>query len=181
MDLICPLKPELNREKRTNTITQSQLCLTNGEKITAENCNFVSRLNSCPFVGGTRIFFQDCHFKCTDDSLPTSAVYLNCDFDLYISRPFYNTSGTGSVMLGCDFHMFNNLQVKWDKAGTVLKDPVAVDLKDPSAGGQGGSSNNNNKGTNDEKKPQKTSSITVLKKGKKFTVGSLRIRLPKKQ
>lgn len=84
-------------------------------------------------------------------------------------------------MLGCDFHMFNNLQVKWDKAGTVLKDAVAVDLKDPSAGGQGGGSNNNNKGTNDEKKPQKTSSITVLKKGKKFTVGSLRIRLPKKQ
>lgn len=107
-----------------------------------------------------------------DDSLPTSAAYLNCDFDLYSSRPFYNTSGTGSVMLGCDFHMFNNLQVKWDKAGTVLKDP--------SAGGQGGGSNNNNKGTNDEKKPQKNSSITVLKKGKKFTAGSLRYKVTKK-
>lgn len=120
MDLVYPLKKELNREKRTSTITQSQLCLTNGQKITAKNCNFVSRLNSCPFVGGTRIFFQDCHFECTDDSLPTSAVYLNCDFDLYSSRPFYNTSGTGSVMLNCDFHIKHNSQQYMTKFGGVV-------------------------------------------------------------
>lgn len=108
MDLVYPLKPELGREKRTSTITQSQLCLTNGSKITAVNCNFVSRLNSCPFVGGSRILFQDCHFECTDDSLPTGAVYVNCDFDFYSSKPFYNTTGTGSVMLGCDFNIMHN-------------------------------------------------------------------------
>lgn len=108
MDLVYPLKPELGREKRTSTITQSQLCLTNGSRITAENCNFVSRLNSCPFVGGSRILFQDCHFECTDDSLPTGAVYVNCDFDFYSSKPFYNTTGTGSVMLGCDFNIMHN-------------------------------------------------------------------------
>ena len=133
MDLVYPLKPELNREKRTNTITQSQLCLTNGEKITAENCNFVSRLNSCPFVGGTRIFFQDCHFECTDDSLPTSAVYLNCDFDLYSSRPFYNTSGTGSVMLGCDFHIKHNSNqylTKFDGVVTIIDSTFYSEKKD---------------------------------------------------
>lgn len=123
VDLDYPLKPELNREKRTNTITQSQLCLTNGKKITADNCHFISRLNSCPFVGGERILFTDCHFECTDDSLPTSAIFLHCDFDFYSSRPFYNTSGTGSVMMDCDFHIKHNSNqylTKFDGVVTII-------------------------------------------------------------
>lgn len=133
MDLNYPLKPELNREKRTTTITQSQLCLTNGRKITAENCNFVSRLNSCPFVGGERILFTDCHFECTDDSLPTSAVYLHCDFDLYSSRPFYNTTGTGSVMMDCDFHIMhgaNQYLTKFDGVVTIIDSTFYSTKKD---------------------------------------------------
>ena len=53
VDLEYPLKPELSREKRAEAITQAQLALTNGDKIVAINCNFLSRLNSCPFAGTT--------------------------------------------------------------------------------------------------------------------------------
>lgn len=120
VDLVYPLDPGQNREKRQTAITQSQLILTNGTKITADNCNFDSRLNSCPFVGGTRILFTDCHFECTDDSLPTSAVYVNCDFEFYSSKPFYSTSGTGSVMLGCDFRLMHNSSQYLTKAGGVV-------------------------------------------------------------
>lgn len=120
VDLEYPLKPELSREKRTSTITQSQLCLTNGEKIVAKNCNFISRLNSCPFVGGKRILFTDCHFECTDDSLPTSAVYKGCDFDFYSPRPFYNTTDTGSVFLDCEFNILHDSQQYLTKAGGVV-------------------------------------------------------------
>lgn len=120
VDLEYPLMPSLSREKRQDAITQSQLVLTNGSKITAENCNFISRLNSCPFVGGTKILFEDCHFECTDDSLPTSAVYVNCDFDFYSSKPFYNTTGTGSVMLGCTFNLMHGANQYLTKVGGIV-------------------------------------------------------------
>ena len=120
VDLNYPLKPELSREKRQTAITQSQLVLTNGSKITAKNCNFISRLNSCPFVGGTKILFEDCHFECTDDSLPTSAIYVKCDFDFYSSKPFYSTSGTGSVMLGCTFNIKHGSSQYLTKVGGVI-------------------------------------------------------------
>ena len=120
VDLEYPLMPSLSREKRQDAITQSQLVLTNGSKITAKNCNFISRLNSCPFVGGTKILFEDCHFECTDDSLPTSAVYVNCDFDFYSSKPFYNTTGTGSVMLGCTFNLMHGANQYLTKVGGIV-------------------------------------------------------------
>ena len=120
VDLDFPLKPELSRAKRQETITQSQLILTNGSKITADNCNFISRLNSCPFVGGSRILFNDCHFECTDDSLPTSAVYVGCDFDFYSSRPFYSTTGSGSAFLGCDFNIKHGSNQYLTKIGGVV-------------------------------------------------------------
>ncbi len=104
VDLEYPLKPELSREKRAEAITQAQLALTNGDKIVAINCNFISRLNSCPFVGSNgRILFKDCHLECTDDALPGTAVYLDCTFGFYSSKPFYNTSGSGAVFLNCVF------------------------------------------------------------------------------
>lgn len=120
VDLEYPLKASLSREKRQDAITQSQLVLTNGSKITAKNCNFISRLNSCPFVGGSKILFEDCHFECTDDSLPTSAVYVKCDFEFYSSKPFYNTTGTGSVMLGCTFNLMHNANQYLTKAGGIV-------------------------------------------------------------
>ncbi len=104
VDLEYPLKPELSRAKRADAITQAQLALTNGDKIVAINCNFLSRLNACPFVGTNgRILFKDCHIECTDDALPGTAVFLDCTFGFYSSKPFYNTSGTGAVFLNCEF------------------------------------------------------------------------------
>lgn len=120
VDLVYPLDETKNHPKRQTAITQSQLILTNGSKITAENCHFDSRLNSCPFVGGDRILFTDCHFECTDDSLPTGAVYVNCDFEFYSGKPFYSTSGTGSVMLGCKFYIMHGSNQYLTKAGGIV-------------------------------------------------------------
>ncbi len=102
VDLEYPLLPELSREKRAEAITQSQLVITNGDKIVAKNCNFISRLNACPFVGSTRALFVDCHIECGDDALPGTAVFLDCTLLFTSSKPFYNTSGTGAVFLNCD-------------------------------------------------------------------------------
>ena len=101
VDLEYPLKPELSREKRAEAITQSQLVITNGDKIVAKYCNFISRLNACPFAGSVRALFIDCHIECGDDALPGTAVFLNCTLGFYSSKPFYNTSGTGAVFLNC--------------------------------------------------------------------------------
>ena len=102
VDLEYPLKPELSRPKRTETITQSQLVITNADKVVAKNCNFLSRLNACPFVGSARALFVDCHIECGDDALPGTAVFLNSTLLFTSSKPFYNTSGTGAVFLNCD-------------------------------------------------------------------------------
>ena len=102
VDLEYPLKPELSREKRAEAITQSQLVITNGDKVFAKNCNFISRLNACPFAGSVRALFVDCHIECGDDALPGTAVFLNCTLGFYSSKPFYNTSGTGAVFLNCE-------------------------------------------------------------------------------
>lgn len=118
VDLEYPLKPELSREKRAEAITQAQLALTNGDKIVAINCNFLSRLNSCPFVGSNgRILFKDCHLECTDDALPGTAVYLDCTFGFYSSKPFYNTTGSGAVFLNCAFESKVNGTQYLTKAG----------------------------------------------------------------
>lgn len=102
VDLEYPLKPELSRPKRTETITQSQLVITNGDKVIAKNCNFLSRLNACPFVGSVRALFVDCHIECGDDALPGTAVFYDCTLQFTSSKPFYNTTGTGAVFLNCE-------------------------------------------------------------------------------
>ncbi|MBQ0071313.1 MAG: hypothetical protein KBS81_05575, partial [Spirochaetales bacterium] len=83
IDLDYPLNPELSREKRTDNITQCQLASYSGDKLYAENCRFVSRLNMMPFNSSKRALYVDCHFESTDDSLNGSsqAVYYNCDFE----------------------------------------------------------------------------------------------------
>lgn len=102
IDLKYPLKPELGREKRGSAIVQAQLIFCNGNKIVARNTRFVSRLNLCPFLGSKRTLFDRCHFESTDDALNGTAVYLNCTFDFYASKPFGGTRGTGAVFLNCD-------------------------------------------------------------------------------
>jgi len=102
VDLEFPLKPTLNRKKRATAIVQAQLIICNGDKIVARNTHFISRLNLCPFVGGKRVFFDQCHFEATDDALTGTAVYKNCTFDFFSSKPFYHTTGTGAVFLNSD-------------------------------------------------------------------------------
>ncbi len=97
--------PGLSRKKRTSVITQAQLAKQWGDRVLAQNCDFVSRLNLCPVCGGERCLYVRCHFECTDDSLNGRGVYVECDFDFYGSRPLYDTRGSGAVFLGCRFRI----------------------------------------------------------------------------
>ncbi|WP_163707343.1 PemB family protein [Mangrovibacterium lignilyticum] len=105
IDLEYPLNPKLNLEKRGSAIVQAQLIFSNGDKVLARNCNFISRLNTGPFWGSKRTLFDRCHFESTDDALNGSAVYLNCTLDFYSSKPFGHTVGTGAVFLNSDMHV----------------------------------------------------------------------------
>ena len=101
VDLIFPLKPEFNRQRRTNNGVQAQLfgfSAISG-KVWADNCAFVSRLNLTP-PAGSRTLYTNCHFESTDDSL-MKGVYLNCNFDFYGSMPFGSING--SVLLNNAF------------------------------------------------------------------------------
>jgi hypothetical protein len=104
VDLDYPLMSELNQAKRTETITQAQLADVSGDKMFADNCNFISRLNLDPINGASRSLYNNCHFESTDDALNANAVYVGCDFDFYGNRPLYSSYGTGSTFLGCRFN-----------------------------------------------------------------------------
>ncbi len=104
VDLEFPLKPELNYPKRTETITQGQLVHSDGDKIIAENCNFISRLNANPIISDKRVLLYKCHVESTDDALNGSTVHIDCTFDFYGNRPAYSTRGTGSVFINCEFN-----------------------------------------------------------------------------
>ncbi len=103
VDLNYALKPELNHRKRTSTITQAQLAELSGDKMFAQNCNFISRLNLFPINGGERSLYNNCHFESTDDAINGNAVFVSCDFDFYGNRPLYEATKTGSIFLGCTF------------------------------------------------------------------------------
>ena len=104
VDLDYPLMSELNQAKRTDTITQAQLADISGDKMFADNCNFISRLNLVPISGASRNLYNNCHFESTDDALNGNAVYVGCDFDFYGNRPLYSSYNTGSTFLGCTFN-----------------------------------------------------------------------------
>ena len=116
VDLVYPLKPALGRAKRASAIVQAQLIHCNGDKIVARNTRFISRLNLCPFVGGKRVLFDSCHFESTDDALCGTGVYLHSTLDFYASKPFYNTTGTGAVLLDCDIRSFAGNRQYFTKA-----------------------------------------------------------------
>lgn len=120
IDLVFPLKPEFNREKRASAIVQAQLISCNGDKIVARNTRFVSRLNLMPFVGGKRVLFDNCHFESTDDALCGTGVYLNSTLDFYGGKPFGGTSGTGAVLLNCDIRSFTHGNQYFVKMGGQL-------------------------------------------------------------
>lgn len=103
VDLVYPRNPEFNRKKRKDAIVQAQIGICNGtDRLFARNCRFISRLNLCPFVGTRRSLYDDCYFECTDDALSGSAIYLDCRFTFFSSKPFYTTAETGAVFLNCD-------------------------------------------------------------------------------
>lgn len=104
VDLDYPLMSELNQAKRTDTITQAQLADMSGDKMFADNCNFISRLNLVPISGASRNLYNNCHFESTDDALNGNAVYVGCDFDFYGNMPLYSSYNTGSTFLGCTFN-----------------------------------------------------------------------------
>lgn len=128
-DLVYPLKDSLSHVKRTDTITQAQLATVNGDKVYADNCNFISRLNLCP-PGGSRTLYHQCHFESTNDSLNGNAVYLECDFDFYAGKPFYST--TSVTLLDCTFHVLSTPQYFTKEGGslTVIDSEFLSDSSD---------------------------------------------------
>ena len=104
VDLKYPLLPKLDIDKRTKTITQAQLADMSGDKMFADNCNFISRLNLDPIGGAARSLYNNCHFESTDDAINGNAVFVGCDFDFYGNRPLYSSYNTGSTFLGCIFN-----------------------------------------------------------------------------
>lgn len=108
VDLNYVRDPKQNREKRRDAIVQAQIGICSGtDRLFADNCEFISRLNMCPFVGATRSLFRNCYFECTDDAMAGSAVYLDCRFTWFSSKPFYSTASTGAVFLNCDIELRN--------------------------------------------------------------------------
>ncbi len=126
IDLVYPLNPELNREKRGSAIVQAQLVFSDGDKVVARNTNFISRLNLGPFWGSKRTLFDRCHFESTDDALNGRALYLDCTFDFYSGKPFWGTSGTGAVFLNCDITSFTRGSQYFTKSGGLI---AAVDTR----------------------------------------------------
>ncbi len=103
VDLVFPLDTAENRCKRSDAITQAHVGYVHGDRMTARNVRFISRLNLNPLSGARRSFYDKCHFECTDDALTGNGVYLNSTFDFYGQKPFYTTDLAGAVFLGCSF------------------------------------------------------------------------------
>ncbi|MCM1163947.1 MAG: hypothetical protein NC339_06850 [Muribaculaceae bacterium] len=146
VDLIYPRDPSKNRPKRRDAIVQAQLGICrNTDRLLAQNCRFISRLNLCPFVGARRSLYKDCYFECTDDALSGSGVYLDCSFTFHSGKPFYSTASTGAIFLNCDIHSLtdgtqyftkipgqmtvidcrftsdNNLQLQWTRDASDIR------------------------------------------------------------
>ncbi len=113
VDLVFPLKPEFNRQRRTNNGVQAQLFgfSSISGKVWADNCSFVSRLNLTPPFA-SRTLYTNCHFESTDDSL-FKGVYLDCDFDFYGSMPFGSISGSALLNSAFRSHSTNEASVQY--------------------------------------------------------------------
>ena len=128
VDLDYPLMSELNQAKRTETITQAQLADVSGEKMFADNCNFISRLNLDPINGASRSLYNNCHFESTDDAL--NAKFLGCTFNCKIlnveAEPTQFFTKEGGTITAVDCVYNSNLSVPisigWTKTpSTSLK------------------------------------------------------------
>lgn len=122
VDLVYPLRPELNRAKRHDAIVQAQLIISQGDRYTARRCRFISRLNLCPFAGARHATFDDCYMECTDDALCGTGLYRHCRFTFYSSKPFYATSTEGATFIDCDIHTL----VRGTQYLTKVSSPVTL-------------------------------------------------------
>lgn len=104
VDLEYKLDPSQNRPKRNEAIVQAQLIICDGDRYSATDCRFISRLNLCPFAGAKHAEFLNCYFECTDDALCGTGTYRNCGFTFFSSKPFYATSPGGAHFYDCDIH-----------------------------------------------------------------------------
>ena len=104
VDLDYKLNPKLNRRKRNEAIVQAQLVICSGRNYTVNNCRFISRLNLCPFAGADDITFEKSYFECTDDALAGNALYKDCSFTFYSSKPFYTSGNKGTKFVNCDIY-----------------------------------------------------------------------------
>lgn len=105
IDLEYPRNPQYNRQRRKDAIVQAQIGICRStDRLYADNCRFLSRLNLCPFIGARRSLYENCYFECTDDALSGSGIYWRCSFTFFSSKPFYSTDKTGAVFLNCDIH-----------------------------------------------------------------------------
>lgn len=123
VDLVYPRNPKLNRPKRKEAIVQAQLVICEGDNYKLENCRFISRLNLCPFVGCDHVDFHNCYFECTDDALSGTAVYRQCRFTFYSSKPFYSTYRHGATFIDCDIHS----KVRGTQYLTKVSGPVKME------------------------------------------------------
>ena len=122
VDLDYKPNAKLSRKKRGEAIVQAQLILCRGKNYSARNCEFISRLNSCPFVGADDVHFEKCYFECTDDALCGTGTYDDCSFTLYSSKPFYCTSTQGATLRNCNIHS----KVSGIQYLTKVSDPVTM-------------------------------------------------------
>ena len=98
IDLIYPLNPKLNREKRSSAIVQGQLIFSNGDKVFARNTRFMSRLNTGPFWGSKRTLFDRCHFESTDDAFQAqvgAGLWFGKDKDWLVALSYKHFSNAG--------------------------------------------------------------------------------------
>lgn len=108
VDLVYPKDPSKNHPKRTNSITQAQVIIPVGhpDRWVFKNCRFISLLNVFSYNAAMkRIYYKDCFFQCTDDSIGTGDVnvFEHCHFVWYANHPSGSACETLLVYAGCHF------------------------------------------------------------------------------
>ena len=108
VDLVYPKDPSKNHPKRTNSITQAQVIIPVGhpDRWFFKNCRFISLLNVFSYNAAMkRIYYKDCFFQCTDDSIGTGDVnvFEHCHFVWYANHPSGSACETLLVYADCHF------------------------------------------------------------------------------
>jgi hypothetical protein len=68
-----------------------------GDKMFADNCNFIRRLNLDPLGGALQSLYNNCHFESAYYAINGDAVFVGCDFDFYGNRPLSSSYNTGAT------------------------------------------------------------------------------------